>query len=236
MLSAPGYTGRVNRRGPSQGAGSRGSSRFGTAAKGNGVSKFTHRNVFRPDGSTDESWTTLTCGHCGRAAAGAVVAYFADRRAVVCMECTAITAFLGSKQFPSLSYGPAVKGLPSDVSQAYDEARACMMAQAFTAVEMVCRKILMHVAVDKNAPTNKSFKEYVDYLEAQDYLTKHMKPWVDEIRNRGNEAIHDLPAVSKDRAASTLEFTAQLLRNTYEMEHNMKTFAPPASGTPSPSP
>jgi hypothetical protein len=38
-----------------------------------------------------------------------------------------------------------------------------------------------------------------------------MKDWVDLIRKHGNEAVHELPHVTKERGSSTFIFTEQLL-------------------------
>ena len=57
-----------------------------------------------------------------------------------------------------------------------------------------------------------------------------MRKWVGLIRTRGNEATHELTPVSQERAESTLMFTAELLRLTYEMESMADRYAP--SGEP----
>ncbi len=53
--------------------------------------------------------------------------------------------------------GPDIAGLPKDVEEAYNEARRCIGVKGFTAVELLCRKILMHVAVEKGAPQGETF-------------------------------------------------------------------------------
>ncbi|MET9276114.1 DUF4145 domain-containing protein [Kribbella sp. NPDC003557] len=135
---------------------------------------------------------------------------------------------------PAAKFGHDVQGLPETVAQAYDEARRCTEVNAHTACEMMCRKILMHIAVDKGAKDDLTFAGYVDYLQDNHYVTPSMKPWVDVIRKHGNIAVHDLPHTDRDRAIGTLTFTEHLLRNVYEMEHLAKQFAP--STTPAPSP
>ncbi len=52
------------------------------------------------------------------------------------------------------------------------------------------------------------------------------KPWVERIRENGNEAAHELTAVTPERARMTLEFTQQLLQLVYETDHRMKQFEP----------
>ena len=99
-----------------------------------------------------------------------------------------------------------------------------MAADCFIASELLCRKILMHVAVEKGADEGKSFAYYITYLEKEGYIAKHMKNWVDLIRKHGNESTHSLNVVEKDRADSTLHFTAQLLVLLYEMPMKAEQF------------
>lgn len=128
---------------------------------------------------------------------------------------------------PATLGGEPVEGLPEDVGRAYREARGCLAVGAFTACELMCRKILMHVAVAKGAGEDQSFASYVTYLRNEGHITAAMVPWVDEIRNRGNVATHEIPAAEQQRAASTLTFTTQLLRIVYEMEYKLQQQSPP---------
>jgi hypothetical protein len=109
-------------------------------------------------------------------------------------------------------------GLPVDISDAYLEARKCLGISAFTACTMMCRKILMHVAVQKGAEAGRRFEQYVGYLQEQGYISPSMKLWVDRIRLLGNEGAHDLEAPSREAAESALAFTGGLLRTVYEMQ------------------
>lgn len=118
---------------------------------------------------------------------------------------------------PAPKLGEVVKSLPGDVGQAYEEARSCTSAGAYTAAVMLCRKILMHVAVEKKADKNQSYAHYVNYLEAKGYVPPDGKQWVDRIRDLGNDANHDLPRSTQEDALDALEFTGQLLKFVYEL-------------------
>ncbi|MEV8610244.1 DUF4145 domain-containing protein [Amycolatopsis sp. NPDC051373] len=133
----------------------------------------------------------------------------------------------GHRMSPTGLAGEHVDGLPPDTAAAYDEARVTASGGAFTACELMCRKILMHVAVDKGADTNKSFAYYIDFLQNAGFITPPMKPWVDIIRLRGNEATHEIPASTLEKATGSLAFTTQLLRLVYEMEFRAAQFMPP---------
>ena len=89
---------------------------------------------------------------------------------------------------------------------------------AYTASEIMCRKILMHVAVDvAGSQPGKNFVEYINDLEASGYITTGIKPTIDSVRDRGNIANHELPASTEPAALTTLRITEYLLRGTYEL-------------------
>ena len=70
---------------------------------------------------------------------------------------------------PGVAFGPKIEGLPDDVADAYAEARRCLSAECNTAAEGMCRKILMHIAVDKKAKEGGSFASYIDYLAISEF-------------------------------------------------------------------
>ncbi|WP_082598566.1 MULTISPECIES: DUF4145 domain-containing protein [unclassified Kitasatospora] len=183
------------------------------------------------DTTSGGAFTRFTCGHCGREAVAAVIAEATTQgtqsvRWVRCSGCHAGSVYSTDSQFPAPLPGEGLDGLPEDIKSAHQEARSCAGVEAYTSCEMMCRKILMHVAVDKGAQEGKTFATYIEYLETGGYTTPPMKPWVDIIRKNGNVAVHEIPATNKDRALSTLIFTEQLLRTVYVMEHLAQKFAP----------
>jgi hypothetical protein len=58
-----------------------------------------------------------------------------------------------------------------------------------------------------------------------------MKSWVDLIRTNANESTHTLASPDKNRAESTLLFTAELLRIVYEMEYYVSKYVPESEDT-----
>ncbi len=82
----------------------------------------------------------------------------------------------------------------------------------------------MHVAADKGAKEGESFAAYLTYLEVEGYVTTPMKGWIDLMRQHGNNSTHKLDAPEKERAQSTVMFTAELLRLVYEMEYRANKF------------
>ncbi len=199
------------------------------------------------DTSNEYAYTEIVCPHCGKVCSAAVIARTQKWPYVTwvrCPGCLFGAVINGDTVSPARGAGEEVEGLPEDVEQAYNEARRNISASAYTSAELMCRKILMHVAVNKGAKEGDTFAEYLSFLESQGFVTPPMKPWVDLIRKRGNIATHELPASSKREALGTLSFTTQLLRSIYEMEYRAKQFMsdqdddavhaplPPRSGMP----
>jgi hypothetical protein len=135
----------------------------------------------------------------------------------LCPQCGYPTFidFVGNV-IPALPHGENVNHLPEGVDTLYDEARACVSVGASHAAVMVCRKILMHVAVLKGAPENQSFVQYVDYLVDSNFVPPNTREWVDEIRQVGNDANHEISVIQPDEARAVLEFVSMLLKLLYE--------------------
>ncbi|MFZ5655120.1 MAG: DUF4145 domain-containing protein [Pseudomonadota bacterium] len=201
---------------------------------------FGHQSISKPNGSSPDSWHPYRCGHCGRDVSGAVIAYIGRREGghLICwLQCpvchdASVRSDSGA-HYPGSAYGPVLEGLPAEVGDAYEEARRCLSVNANTSSEVMCRKILMHVAVDKGAEEGKTFAFYIDYLQQQGYVTPPMRGWVTLIKDHGNESNHKLASPDRPRAEGTLQFTAQLLRSVYEMEHLAQRFTKLAGPAPS---
>jgi len=75
----------------------------------------------------------------------------------------------------------------------------------------------MHVAVEKGAPEGESFQAYVKYLADQHFLPPGGERWVDYIRERANDASHQIILMSKDDAMALLSLVERLFVFVYEM-------------------
>ena len=136
----------------------------------------------------------------------------------LCPQCNAPTFFSAQDgQHPGPLLGEEVASLTHDVRRIYDEARNALTVGATTGTVMLCRKILMHIAVDKGAEEGLRFVDYVDWLLAERWIPRGGQSWVDFIRQRGNEANHQLPHMTREAAEGILKFTEALLRNVYEL-------------------
>jgi len=91
-----------------------------------------------------------------------------------------------------------------------------MACGAFTAAAMIARKILMNVALSLGSGVRDSFKSYVDWLAENGHVTPRSKGWVDHIRDKGNEANHEIPQVTKKDAENVIVFLEMLLKTNFE--------------------
>jgi hypothetical protein len=203
-------------------------------------------------GAGDRGWTwkdaksmfsvAWVCGFCGNNVA-TDVGFMAvgiggsplKGQIKICNLCSCPTFFpLGhsaSSYFPAPLVGRTVRGLPADIGTLYGEARTCAAAGAHTASVMLLRKLLMHVAVEKGAAAGLSFVKYVEYLESKSYIPPDGKAWVDEIRQRGNEANHDIVIFDTHDSELMLGFAEMLLSIIYDYPNRL----PPKPPKPKPS-
>lgn len=161
-----------------------------------------------------------TCGYCN-VSVGASRGYSRStpagvERVIICPHCERPSYFFGELQVPGVAFGNPVASLPVEVEALYAEARNCMVVNAFTSAVMACRKLLMHVAVSQGGSPSASFKAQVDYLDSNGFLPRNSKKWVDHIRDRGNEANHEIHMMNRQDAEALLVFIEMLLKLVYE--------------------
>lgn len=167
-----------------------------------------------------------TCGWCGRFVAAATGWVGTNEQAgpgfprfhyiALCPNCRNPTYLVGSGQYPRVKPGEEVEHLPDDVAALYREARDSAGSNNHTAAVLIGRKLLMHVAVEKGAEKNRQFGYYVGWLAEEGIVTADMKDWVDEIRELGNDANHEIVLMESDQAEALLTFVAMLLKIIYE--------------------
>jgi hypothetical protein len=182
----------------------------------------------------------IECGHCGRQVGAEIVFAEGVNAATLqstpwkpsqtqtlwvrCPACgegsvrTGARAGVNSKVLPGKLPLEDVPNLPADVEGAWGEARKAYSIGAYTASEIMCRKILMHLAVDKaGSPAGRTFVQYINDLQAQNYIMAGLQPVVDKVRDRGNKANHELPASTEQEAMATLTITDHLLIGIYKL-------------------
>lgn len=197
-----------------------------------------------------ESWLNATtipsrqykCGHCESDIASQVgwVAMRPEFQGTkinagtihICHFCNLPSVFIGRSdlpqaQIPGVPFGNPVANTPESVQTLYEEARECTSAGAYTATVMLCRKLLMHIAVEKGADTGKSFLDYVTYLADKGYVPPDGKDWVDHSRKKGNEANHEIKHMDKADAEDLIHFSEMLLKFIYEFPAKIPKKEPP---------
>jgi murein tripeptide amidase MpaA len=80
----------------------------------------------------------------------------------------------------------------------------------------------MHIAVSKGATPGESFVSYVEFLSSKNYIPPDAKQWVDHIRQKGNEANHEIVVMSRADADDLLSFSEMLLKLVYEFPAAIK--------------
>jgi len=114
-----------------------------------------------------------------------------------------------------------VKFLPPDIQSLYDELRNAYAANAFSCSIMASRKLIMHIAVNLGAAPGDNFKNYVNFLDKNNYTPKNASGWIDKIRDAGNEQNHELIIASKDDTDRILKFVQALLKIVYELPNSL---------------
>jgi hypothetical protein len=172
-----------------------------------------------------QSWR---CGFCGRDVASDRGWYATEHNmagygrmqafVAICPRCDIPSIITGDGRttVPPSAFGEGVAHLPADVATLYGEARNAVTSGAPNCAALACRKILMHVAVEKGATEGKKFVVYVDHLSSGGYVPPDAREWIDEIRHHGNDAAHEIDLITDDEARDMVEFTAMLLRMVYE--------------------
>jgi hypothetical protein len=182
------------------------------------------KHLFQWQNLSSTSAKKYNCGHCSTHV-GPSHAYQANipgtaiwGQIYICPNCSHPTYFSQETgQIPGIQYGNDVHGIKDEnVDSLYKEARRCFAANAFTASTMIARKILMNLAVQHGANYSLKFIEYVDFLEKNNWVPPNGKKWVDKIRQKGNEANHEINLINKSDAEQILKFLEMLLKFNYE--------------------
>lgn len=158
------------------------------------------------------------CGHCELNVAGMMGFNEQNSHNIIyiCPHCNKPTFFGFVGQMPSPPFGGKVGNLPMNIENLFNELRNCAKVGAYTGSVLLCRKLLMNVAVQQGAPENKTFVFYVEYLAQQGFIPSNAKSWVDHIRSKGNEANHEIVLMSQQEAEDLIVFAEMLLKIIYE--------------------
>ena len=184
---------------------------------------------------------SYTCGYCGTPLASergwyatmtdvrGSTTHIADIR--ICHNCYKPTFIRGGDQTPGVAFGNPVSDVSDKgVNALYEEARTCTSAGAYTSAVLACRKLLMHIAVLQGAEEGKSFVFYVNHLSEKGFLPPGSRDWVDHIRQKGNEANHEITIMTREDAEELISFSELILRFLFEYPARIARRTAPPSG------
>ncbi len=169
-----------------------------------------------------------TCGHisCGKEVTSNLGwSYLNTKRTVkegwiyICPMCRRPTFFDNTESFPQIpgiSFGSDIEHLPEGIENLYWEIRNATGCGAFTASVLACRKLLMHIALEKGAAVGRDFTAYLEYLVYNHYAPPGNKSWVEKISRIGDEATHEIKAISSKEAKELVNFMEMILKFVYE--------------------
>lgn len=198
-------------------------------------------------GTTDpRAWASEQCPHCGARHLLVVTRSVVwpqgqtspsldeeGPRWFLCPACRKASVWQDGRVQPGSRPLRTPGGLPADDAAVWEEIRSCLGIGAYTATVMLCRKLLLHVAVEKGLPKKDARNRAPGYMEAVKHLqqvgviTAGMRSWIDSIKDIGNEANHEVAPTSGEQARSVATCTEQLLILAYEMEALQQRLALP---------
>ena len=177
--------------------------------------------------SVPEAWRTgVQCSGCDSRQHAVVARVDAAKEPIAwlrCVSCGAGHVERAGALHPSAQVLGEPSNLPADESAVWSDIRGCLGIRAWGAAVLLCRKLLLHAAVSAGLPAKNSkdyaptFIEAIKHLESEGFITSRMRPWVDRIKDVGNEATHEIPAITEEQAMDVARFTEQLLRLVYEL-------------------
>lgn len=142
----------------------------------------------------------------------------------ICANCGGPSFFEpGGGRFPTPALGNSVAHVPSELTALYEEARRCSSQNCFTGAVLLCRKMLMNIAVEQGAAEGLKFIEYVSFISDKGFVPPNGKHWVDHIRRKGNEATHEIAIMNEQDAKELISFIEMLLRFIYEFPSMIPT-------------
>lgn len=135
----------------------------------------------------------------------------------ICPDCTQPTYFTEGKQHPGPLLGRSIKNLPDDISQIYTEMRRSSSEGNFTAVQLLGRKLIMHLSVDvASSKGGQKFAQYIDELKIAGYISPKAEWYVKRIKDIGNDTNHEIILGTSQEAETIINFTEMLLLHMYE--------------------
>lgn len=135
----------------------------------------------------------------------------------ICHCCFAPNVFdIDDKPMIFPKTGKKIANLPENVSNLYNEVRACLQAGAFTASAMLMRKMLMDIAVAEGIKGCHTFNQCVEALCKEGIVPKKARHLAEAVRKLGNDVNHELKTAKPEETYVLFKFIEMLLEVNYE--------------------
>ena len=170
------------------------------------------------------------CGHCGNNISLKVFANYYNEHTNEYIYFTGQCPFCGKPviydkkknlSIPYISTHENIKYLPENIATLYNEIKESFAVSSYTCCVITARTLMAHIAVEQGAEDNKSFVDYVNYLQQNCLPLKTNNAWVDKIRQLGNDSTHKLVIATKEDAESSIKFIIAILKNVYEFPNSI---------------
>jgi len=141
----------------------------------------------------------------------------------ICSHCGLPVIFGGKRDnrfmYPRPQKFNAIEHLPEDVGKIYNEMRSCFGANNYSALAMLARTLLKHIATEQGHvfTTKSDFVESVDFLK-KEFFPKVNSNFINQVKKYATEVVHDLTILEdKDIANNIMLFSEQILKMVYEL-------------------
>jgi len=162
------------------------------------------------------------------------------RVVVICSNCRQPTYFEFERgascvQIPGALPCRRIEHLPEDIDELYKQARVCHANGAYTAVVLLARKLLMHIAINLGARPGQNFVSYVEHLADKNVAPGELKALLSEIRKQGNQSNHQITVEDRASAIRLLKFLEGVLVFAYEYPKELELGSEKSGSSPSDS-
>jgi hypothetical protein len=125
--------------------------------------------------------------------------------------------------YPSAD-SPLSDALPRTIRTAFEEARSCFRAKAYTATAIMCRKTLEGIC-RAHGIEERTLKGAIAKLREKGVIERSLFEWADALRDSGNEAAHDVNVmVAAQDASDMVEFTHALIEYVFTFQERFEAF------------
>ena len=114
--------------------------------------------------------------------------------------------------------------LPKPIRVAFEEARTCFRAKAYTASAIMCRKTLEGICAEHGV-SERTLSRSLAAMKEQGVIESRLYEWAEALRISGNEAAHDVGvALSAQDASDIVDFTHALIEYVFTFRDRFKAF------------